>query len=81
MERRNDRDRNGRESERNGPPPEAQGPAEPAAAAVAPEPRERKPLAAGPAGGVYIPPFKLAQMMAEASDKESAQVGTERVRQ
>jgi pre-mRNA-splicing factor CWC22 len=28
---------------------------------------------AGPAGGVYIPPFKLAQMMAEAADKEGAQ--------
>ena len=39
--------------------------AEPAAEAR-PAP-ERKPLVAGPAGGVYIPPFKLAQMMAEAA--------------
>ncbi|KAL4421935.1 hypothetical protein ABPG77_007877 [Micractinium sp. CCAP 211/92] len=48
----------------------------PAAAAepAAPEaPRERKALTAGPAGGVYIPPFKLAQMMAEVQDRESAQ--------
>lgn len=36
--------------------------AEPAAAA----PVERKPLRAGPSGGAYVPPFKLAQMMREA---------------
>ncbi len=30
-------------------------------------PRQRKELAAGPAGGVYIPPFKLAAMLAEVS--------------
>ena len=36
-----------------------------------PEPRERKPLSAGRAGGTYIPPFKLAQMMAEQTDKTS----------
>lgn len=46
----------------------------PAPAAAAAPPAERKPLAAGPAGGVYIPPFKLAQMMAEIEDKQSAQV-------
>jgi pre-mRNA-splicing factor CWC22 len=34
-----------------------------------PPPRERKPLSAGKAGGAYIPPFKLAQMMAEQTDK------------
>lgn len=34
-------------------------------------PRERKPLSTGRAGGAYIPPFKLAQMMAEVEDKES----------
>ncbi|CAG9463972.1 unnamed protein product [Pedinophyceae sp. YPF-701] len=28
--------------------------------------------AAGPAGGAYIPPFKLAQMMAEVTDKRGA---------
>lgn len=39
--------------------------------APAPE-RDAAPVrkAAGPAGGVYIPPFKLAQMMAEQQDKE-----------
>jgi pre-mRNA-splicing factor CWC22 len=35
-------------------------------------PRERKPLSTGRAGGAYIPPFKLAQLMAEVEDKESA---------
>ncbi|EFN55449.1 hypothetical protein CHLNCDRAFT_52248 [Chlorella variabilis] len=59
--------------DRNGVAAEAAPPAEAAAPAAAPEPRERKPVAAGPAGGVYIPPFKLAQMMAEAADRESAQ--------
>ena len=48
----------------NGPPPSA-----PPTAAVQP-PRERKPLPLGRAGGAYIPPFKLAQMMAEVEDKE-----------
>ena len=33
------------------------------------EPIERKPLPPGRAGGTYIPPFKLAQMMAEQTDK------------
>lgn len=33
--------------------------------------KERKPVASGPAGGVYIPPFKLAAMMAEVEDQES----------
>lgn len=28
---------------------------------------------AGPAGGVYVPPFKLAQLMKEREDKESAE--------
>ena len=32
---------------------------------------EAKPKAAGPAGGVYMPPFKLAQLMAAQSDKAS----------
>lgn len=32
---------------------------------------ERKPVAPGRAGGVYIPPFKLAQMLAEVEDTES----------
>jgi pre-mRNA-splicing factor CWC22 len=35
-------------------------------------PRERKALTTGRAGGAYIPPFRLAQMMAEVEDKESA---------
>lgn len=40
------------------------------AAVAAAEPVERAPKPAGPAGGVYIPPFKLAQMMRDAEDKE-----------
>ncbi len=43
--------------------------AAPAAAAVVPA-AERVPKPAGPAGGAYIPPFKLAQMMRDAEDKE-----------
>ena len=35
---------------------------EPVAAPVAEAPRERPALKAGPAGGAYIPPFKLAQV-------------------
>ena len=43
-----------------------------AAAAPAPaEPRVRTEKPAGPAGGAYIPPFKLAQMMREVDDKAS----------
>jgi pre-mRNA-splicing factor CWC22 len=30
------------------------------------------PLVAGRAGGAYIPPFRLARMMAEIDDKNSA---------
>ena len=37
--------------------------------AQAKEREPRKPLVAGKAGGAYIPPFKLAQMMAEQADK------------
>ncbi len=36
-------------------------------------PRERVEKPAGKAGGVYIPPFKLAQMLREAKDESSAQ--------
>lgn len=36
-----------------------------APAEEAPAPVERKQLKAGPAGGAYIPPFRLAQMMKE----------------
>ncbi len=36
-------------------------------------PRERVEKPAGKAGGVYIPPFKLAQMLREAKDETSAQ--------
>ncbi|GFR42187.1 hypothetical protein Agub_g3072 [Astrephomene gubernaculifera] len=41
--------------------------------AAAAEPGVRKPIPAGKTGGVYIPPFKLARMMAEqrARDKSS----------
>lgn len=39
--------------------------------APAPAPRVRAERPAGPAGGAYIPPFKLAQMMAEVDDKAS----------
>lgn len=50
---------------------DAEAPAETAAVAAAePAERERAPKPAGPAGGVYIPPFKLAQMMRDADDKE-----------
>lgn len=35
---------------------------QPVAAPVAEVPRERPALKAGPAGGAYIPPFKLAQV-------------------
>ena len=50
---------------------DAEAPAETAAVAAAePVERERAPKPAGPAGGVYIPPFKLAQMMRDADDKE-----------
>lgn len=48
---------------------DAEAPAETPAVAAA-EPVERAPKPAGPAGGVYIPPFKLAQMMRDADDKE-----------
>ena len=43
----------------------------PAAAALADAepPHERAAKPAGKAGGVYIPPFKLAQMLREADDK------------
>jgi hypothetical protein len=55
----------------------AQDGAGPAAAAVAdgaaPPARERPERPAGKAGGVYIPPFKLAQLLREADDKASAQ--------
>jgi hypothetical protein len=30
---------------------------------------QRKPVVAGKAGGVYIPPFRLAQMMREVSSR------------
>ena len=40
------------------------------AAAEKPAPAEKP---AGKAGGVYIPPFKLAQMLREARDETSAQ--------
>jgi hypothetical protein len=50
---------------------DAEAPVEtPAVAAAEPVERERAPKPAGPAGGVYIPPFKLAQMMRDADDKE-----------
>ena len=40
----------------------------PAASAPKPAP---KPKVDGPAGGVYMPPFKLAQMLREQQDKSS----------
>lgn len=44
------------------------GPADVAVADAEP-PRERAAKPAGKAGGVYIPPFKLAQLLREADDK------------
>ena len=48
----------------------AEAPSEAPAAAAAVVPRERTQKPAGPAGGAYIPPFKLAQMMRDTEDKE-----------
>ncbi|KAL0022308.1 hypothetical protein WJX79_009133 [Trebouxia sp. C0005] len=42
-------------------------------AAATEAPKERTVLKAGPAGGAYIPPFRLAQMMREANDKSGPQ--------
>ena len=50
---------------------EGAGPAA-AVAADAAAPRERVGRPAGRAGGVYIPPFKLAQMLREEADESSA---------
>ncbi len=41
--------------------------------AEAEAPKERVEKAPGKAGGVYIPPFKLAQMLREAKDETSVQ--------
>jgi pre-mRNA-splicing factor CWC22 len=54
----------GRDRENGAPAP---------APAPQPPPRERAPVRSGPAGGVYIPPFKLAAMLAEVSDTSSVQ--------
>ncbi|KXZ52169.1 hypothetical protein GPECTOR_10g798 [Gonium pectorale] len=69
------------EREREGNPPETAagprpegdepGPAGDAGEAAA-QPVARKPVALGKAGGVYIPPFKLARMMAEQAEQDKS---------